>query len=81
MVSIPLKINPFFDSFVVGDLIAVFYVSEVSSKVRIIGLCTSKTPASGSFEVFTKGEALYKFSTGSPNLIRIYNLKSRRTHV
>lgn len=81
MSSFPDKLDSKFDYFVVGDLVSVFYMSELSSRVRITGICTSKLSRSASFEVFVKGEILYRFSICNPNLVRIYNLRNRRTQL
>jgi hypothetical protein len=68
-----LKFN---DYFTVGDLVVVFFVSELNVSARVSGVCISKSGKSNSFEVFTRGEASYRFNYESPNILGVKKLQS-----
>lgn len=71
--------NDFFkfnDRFDIGDLIVVFFVSELNVRTRVSGVCVSKSGRDNSFEVFTKGEASYRFNYENPNILGVKRLQS-----
>jgi hypothetical protein len=68
--------SKFNDYFTVGDLVVVFFVSELNVSTRVSGVCISKSGKSHSFEVFTRGEASYKFNYENPNILGVKRLQS-----
>jgi hypothetical protein len=73
-----LKLNDYFD---VGDLIVVFFISELNVRTRVSGVCVSKSGVGNSFEVFTKGETSYRFNYRNPNILGVKRLQSLQLNV
>ena len=67
------KLNDYFN---VGDLVVVFFISELNVSARVSGVCVSKSGKSNSFEVFTRGEATYRFNYKNPNILGVKRLQS-----
>ncbi len=71
----------FNDYFEVGDLVVVFFISELNVSTRVSGVCTSKSSKNNSFEVFTRGEASYRFNYSSPNILGVRKLQNLQINV
>jgi len=72
------KLNDYFD---VGDLVVVFFISELNVSTRVSGVCVSKSGKANSFEVFTKGEASYRFNYANSNILGVKRLQSLQINV
>jgi len=76
--------NNFFkfnDYFTIGDLVVVFFISELNVSTRVSGVCVSKSGKNNSFEIFTRGEASYRFNYKNPNILGVKRLQSLQINV
>lgn len=62
------------DRFGVGDLVSVFYVSELGSPSRVVGTCISKLRAFNRFRVVTVSGIVYSFDYKNPNIVAVKKL-------
>lgn len=68
------KLSRLVDRFGVGDLVSVFYVSELGSPNRIVGTCVAKLRAFDRFRVVTVSGIVYSFDYKSPNIVAVKKL-------
>jgi hypothetical protein len=68
------RLSRLIDRFGVGDLVSVFYVSELGSPNRVVGTCAAKLRAFGRFKVVTVSGVVYSFDYKSPNIVSIKKL-------
>jgi hypothetical protein len=68
------RLSRLIDRFGVGDLVSVFYVSELGSPNRVVGTCVAKLRAFDRFKVVTVSGVVYSFDYKSPNIVSIKKL-------
>ena len=63
------------ENFNVGNIVCVFFLSDLGNRSRIIGLCVSKNSKKKSFDI-KYDEVIYRFFLFNPNILCVLNISS-----